>query len=76
MLVAILLIKLETPGSPIYRQKRVGVNGKVFTLYKLRTMYRDADNRKFRTDRDDERVTAVGSFLRDRKSMRSPSSLM
>lgn len=37
-----LLIRLESPGSPIFRQTRVGLRGRPFTVYKFRTMRRDA----------------------------------
>ena len=39
-------IKKESPGPIIYRQTRIGQNGKKFRIYKLRTMYMDADERK------------------------------
>lgn len=37
-----LLVRLESPGSPLFRQVRVGLNGRPFTVYKLRTMRADA----------------------------------
>ena len=40
LLVAAALIKLTSPGGALYRQARVGLNGRVFTIYKLRTMRR------------------------------------
>jgi Undecaprenyl-phosphate galactose phosphotransferase WbaP len=75
-----LLIRLASPGPPIYRHTRIGKNGKPFLCYKFRTMYRDADARlqgildadpaarreweEYRKLKDDPRVTHVGSFLR------------
>ncbi len=71
ILVAIL-IKLTSRGSVIYSQRRVGLDGKEFTLYKFRTMYSakhlnpDADSSAptWSAPRGDGRVTPVGKFLR------------
>jgi len=65
-LIISLAIKLTSKGPVIYRTRRVGVTGTVFTLYKFRTMkYEkvDMDNMKS-TVAGDERVTKVGKFLR------------
>lgn len=59
-------IRLNSTGPVIYRQERVGLKGRIFTLYKLRTMIIDAEATSgpvFATEEDD-RVTAVGRFLR------------
>ena len=76
MAVMALLVKLDSPGPIIYRQQRVGENGKVFWMYKFRTMIRDADAQLKEVIRmtadgrldykrpDDPRVTRVGRFLR------------
>ena len=64
-LVAIA-IKLDSPGPIIFRQTRVGFNGRNFELLKFRSMYhdmRDAHAAK-QTERDDPRVTRVGRFIR------------
>jgi exopolysaccharide biosynthesis polyprenyl glycosylphosphotransferase len=72
-----LLIKLESPGPVLFRQRRVGRNGKEFQLLKLRSMVAEADQRKdevahqndatdgvmFKIHRD-PRITRVGGFLR------------
>ncbi|MBI4566103.1 MAG: sugar transferase [Planctomycetes bacterium] len=71
-----LLVALESPGGAIFRQQRAGMNGRRFTLYKFRTMERDAplkraglesrnelDGPAFKI-KDDPRVTTVGRFLR------------
>ena len=74
--VAALAVRLRSPGPAFYRQTRVGVDGRTFTLWKLRSMYLDADARREAylalTDRDgpmfkmrtDPRVTPVGRILR------------
>lgn len=60
------VVRLSSPGPVIYRQERVGLGGKVFTLYKFRTMVDHAEEESgpvFATE-DDDRVTPVGRFLR------------
>lgn len=76
LLVAGLAVKFTSPGPVVYRQKRIGRDGKTFTMYKLRTMDADADARRADvlpgSDRDglmfkmhtDPRITAVGKWLR------------
>ena len=39
-------LKLESPGPLIFKQRRVGLNGRVFYIHKLRSMYMDAEERK------------------------------
>ena len=46
LLITALAIKLESPGPAVFVQKRVGVNGKEFNMYKFRSMYMDAEKRK------------------------------
>lgn len=58
-----LIIRLESPGSPIYRQVRVGYQGRRFTCFKLRTMRAEADGPAFTRDAD-PRITRFGRFLR------------
>ncbi|AEI39533.1 sugar transferase [Paenibacillus mucilaginosus] len=76
-LIIIPLIKLDSPGPVLFAQDRVGVNGRVFKIYKFRSMYLDAEERKkelmkqnkvqggfmFKMD-DDPRITPIGRFLR------------
>ena len=76
--IAALAVRLESPGSPFYSQTRVGLNGTHFTMWKLRSMYADADARRaaliarggdsgnqvlFKDSRD-PRITRVGRILR------------
>lgn len=60
-----LAIKLDSKGSVIFKQERVGLNGKIFTIYKFRTMFISADRyEKSPNSKDDPRVTRVGKILR------------
>jgi exopolysaccharide biosynthesis polyprenyl glycosylphosphotransferase len=74
--IAALLIRYTSPGSVLFKQKRIGLNGRMFTLYKFRTMIEDAHERReevahlnemngpvFKA-KDDPRVTPVGRWLR------------
>lgn len=75
LLTAIPLL-IESPGPLIFKQQRIGRNGRVFNIYKLRSMYADAEERKkelmqqnkmdghmFKMD-NDPRITKVGRFIR------------
>jgi sugar transferase (PEP-CTERM system associated) len=61
-----LLIKLTSRGPVLYRQKRVGLRGKVFDCFKFRTMRSDAeaDSGPTWASDDDPRITGIGKFLR------------
>ncbi|MCU1228909.1 MAG: Undecaprenyl-phosphate galactose phosphotransferase [Acidobacteria bacterium] len=74
--VAVIAIRLTSPGSVLFKQERIGLNGRIFMLYKFRTMIEDAHARRGEVShlnemsgpvfkaKDDPRVTAVGRFLR------------
>ena len=64
-LIGAILIMLETKGNPLYTQERVGLNGEKFKIYKLRSMYSDAekDGHKW-AEKEDNRITKVGNYLR------------
>lgn len=63
--LACLAIRLESAGSVIYTQRRVGLFDSVFTVYKLRSMRTDAEkDGAVWARRDDPRVTRVGRFIR------------
>jgi exopolysaccharide biosynthesis polyprenyl glycosylphosphotransferase len=71
MLATAILVKLTSPGTVFYRQKRVGQNEELFTLLKFRNMYStkdknpDADSTvPMWTQTNDSRVTPLGKFLR------------
>jgi lipopolysaccharide/colanic/teichoic acid biosynthesis glycosyltransferase len=63
---AALAVKLEDGGPVLFRQRRVGKDGRDFELLKLRSMVVDADRSgaRFAVDRGDSRITKVGRFLR------------
>lgn len=76
LIMAMLIVKLSSDGPIFFVQKRVGRNGKIFSLYKFRTMVEDAENRlkdllsqnemkgpAFKMT-NDPRLTPVGGFLR------------
>jgi exopolysaccharide biosynthesis polyprenyl glycosylphosphotransferase len=71
-----LAVRLSTPGPVLFRQRRVGLNGRIFVMFKFRSMYRDAEQRlaelRERNEMDgpvfklkeDPRITPIGAFLR------------
>ncbi|PKO18216.1 MAG: sugar transferase [Chloroflexi bacterium HGW-Chloroflexi-10] len=71
-----LAIRFDSPGKAIYVQKRVGENGKIFTMYKFRSMVsnaealrhlvekKDSNGNRIHKIPDDPRITRVGKFLR------------
>ncbi len=63
---AIAAIRLESRGHPIYRQRRVGMDGREFDVLKLRTMVDGAEHigAGMAVDTGDARITRVGRFLR------------
>jgi exopolysaccharide biosynthesis polyprenyl glycosylphosphotransferase len=76
LLAVSVAIRLDSPGPILFRQKRVGADGKVFICYKFRSMHEDAELRQAELEplneadgaifkiKDDPRVTPVGRFLR------------
>jgi len=75
-LLTALAIRLESPGPAVFRQTRVGMNGRRFTIWKFRSMYADAEARRqallaesdrqgshFKMKRD-PRITRVGRIIR------------
>ena len=61
-----ILIKISSPGLIFYAQKRAGKNGKIFTMYKFRTMINDAEKTSGLSPatENDFRITGIGRFLR------------
>jgi lipopolysaccharide/colanic/teichoic acid biosynthesis glycosyltransferase len=78
-LIIPLLIKVDSPGSMIYKHKRVGKNGKEFWMYKFRTMIANADEVLFKKNKkllakfkendwklkNDPRITKLGKLIRN-----------
>ncbi|WP_026518088.1 sugar transferase [Butyrivibrio sp. MC2021] len=76
MLITCIAIKLDSPGPAFFKQKRVGQNGRIFDIYKFRSMCVDAEDRRHELEdqnemdgfmfkiKDDPRVTRVGKFIR------------
>ena len=64
--LAALAVRLESPGHPIYRQRRVGRDGHPFEVYKLRTMVAGAEGMGagLAVDEGDPRITRVGALVR------------
>jgi lipopolysaccharide/colanic/teichoic acid biosynthesis glycosyltransferase len=66
MLVAMMLVRLTSRGPAIYAQQRLGLGGRPFTIYKIRTMHHDCESltgARWSTP-GDPRVTSVGRILR------------
>lgn len=66
-LVIYVLLKHEGQGPVIFRQERIGYKGRAFDILKFRTMRADSekDGRPRLAERDDDRLTPVGKFLRE-----------
>lgn len=66
ILAAAIAIKIDSRGPVIYKQERSGLNGKVFKVYKFRSMYQDAEKRTgpVWSQKDDPRITHSGKFIR------------
>ena len=67
LLWAMLAVRLSSPGPVFYRQKRVGRDGRIFEIWKLRTMVAACQNGPFVTAQDDVRITPLGRHLRSWK---------
>ena len=66
LIILSLMIRITSPGAVLYSQKRVGRQGRLFTLYKFRTMVLNADTMTGGsiTIGNDARITAIGKSLR------------
>lgn len=65
MLVIGIIIRVDSKGKALFAHERVGKDGKKFVMFKFRTMRHDARHQEFSpTSAEDERVTAMGKFLR------------
>ena len=66
MLIVALAVRLESKGPAVFKQTRLGKNGKEFTLYKFRSMVQNAEHTGsgVYSEKGDARVTKVGRFIR------------
>lgn len=76
LLVLVIWIRLDSEGEAVFKQTRVGTGGRPFTIYKFRTMVKNADKMFNKSidkenlgefvfqDKDDPRITRSGKFLR------------
>jgi lipopolysaccharide/colanic/teichoic acid biosynthesis glycosyltransferase len=72
----VILNSLETRGRPFFRQKRVGMDGRLFNLIKFRTMYKNSgDENQLTIGIRDKRITRFGYFLRKYKLDEIPQLL-
>lgn len=67
-----VIIKIQSPGPAIYKARRVGQDGKIFTLYKFRSMRVDSGAVHATTLRGDPRIFPFGEFLRKSKLDETP----
>lgn len=66
MLIIALLIRIDSPGPALFRQERLGKDGRPFTIFKFRSMRVDAEkNGPQWADKDDPRCTKLGKILRE-----------
>ncbi len=64
MLIVSVLIKIDSKGPVLYKQKRLGLGGKEFYIYKFRSLIVDAEKSGVYSDDNDSRLTRVGKILR------------
>lgn len=65
LIVCAIAVRVDSPGSIFYRQQRVGYEGKIFDIYKFRSMVRNADQiGSYQTMQGDSRITSIGALLR------------
>ena len=63
--VLAVMIRLESSGSPIFTQKRIGLHGRAFSIFKFRSMVKDAPKiGSWQTAQNDPRITRIGKFIR------------
>lgn len=77
MFTTAILIKLDSPGPVFYRQARVGLHGKVFTLFKFRSMRTDAEaaGTPRWAAKSDPRITRIGALIRQTRIDELPQLL-
>jgi lipopolysaccharide/colanic/teichoic acid biosynthesis glycosyltransferase len=75
LIITAISIKMTSKGSLLFRQQRVGKNGKLFSVYKFRTMIDKVRSFDQQTFNDDAEVTAVGKIIRRLKIDELPQLL-
>lgn len=67
ILIFAVAVRLETPGSPFYKQERVGLMGRRIYITKIRSMYQDAESNSGAVwaQKHDARITKIGAFMRN-----------
>src|ERR1035441_1975475 len=63
MILVAAAIRLDSPGPVIFRQRRIGKGGRLFTLYKFRSMHLKSDDQR-PAEEDDDRITRAGHWIR------------
>ena len=64
-IVIAILIKIDSPGPVFFKQKRIGLNGQPFWMYKFRSMDTQAEKKgPYYTQENDPRITKTGHFIR------------
>jgi putative colanic acid biosynthesis UDP-glucose lipid carrier transferase len=64
LVLTAILVRATSPGPALFKQRRTGLNGKVFHIYKFRTMTVMEDGHLLPAQREDARVTRLGAILR------------
>ena len=64
LLVTAVAVKLDSAGPVIFKQERLGVKGKVYTMYKFRSINVSTEKSSVYSDKHDARVTKVGKIIR------------
>jgi lipopolysaccharide/colanic/teichoic acid biosynthesis glycosyltransferase len=75
LLIVMLVLKFTGEGEVFYLQERVGLNNKIFTIYKFITMKKNSEQEGGLTYRGDPRILPVGRFLRKTKINELPQLL-
>ena len=66
MILTSMLVKLDSRGPVFFKQERMGMDGRIFTLFKFRSMREDAESKSgpVWATKDDDRVTRIGGIIR------------
>jgi len=67
LIIVSIIIKISSPGPVLFKPKRIGYKGEVFTLYKFRSMHVNSGDIRVTTLKNDNRVYPFGKFIRNTK---------